>query len=263
MSQVLVPGKRGSRGLCIDDGGSGGTPVIFVHSLAGNAYHWHVQLDHLRRERRAVAFDLAGHGSSSPPEDGDYSIESRAEDIGAVADALALESFVLVGHSMGGTLSIAFAARHPGRVAGLFLADPSGNARQVPQEQMSQFLLGLEPDFYQRVIQDYWGSLLAGSRPEVRERVMMDLRSTPRETVVRSFRESLGYDPVTPLQSYRGPKLSVTTELNDAPFSLHHLIPDLPHIQINGTGHWLQMDRPDDLNRILDGFLKSVNVRGS
>jgi pimeloyl-ACP methyl ester carboxylesterase len=81
--------------------------------------------------------------------------------------------------------------------------------------------------------------------------------------VVKSFKQSLDYDPLTPLQSYRGPKISVTTDLNDAPFSLHNLLPDLPHIQITGTGHWLQMDRPDELNRILDVFLKSADANNS
>jgi pimeloyl-ACP methyl ester carboxylesterase len=265
MVLALVPGKEGSRSLCVDDGGSGagGVQVLFVHALAGNAAQWHYQLDHLRRKRRAMAFDLAGHGHSVPPEDGDYSVEALARGIETVADAMALERFILVGHSMGATLAIAFAARHPEKVAGLFLADPSGDARRVPRDQMSQLILGLESDSYQRVIEGYWSVLLAGSRREVRERVIRDLRDTPRETVVKSLKQSLDYDPLTPLQSYRGPKLSVTTDLNDAPFSLHNLLPDLPHIQITGTGHWLQMDRPDELNRILDVFLKSADANNS
>lgn len=43
---------------CGADGGAGGIPVLFVHSLAGNATHWHGQLEHLQRERRAIAIDL-------------------------------------------------------------------------------------------------------------------------------------------------------------------------------------------------------------
>ena len=45
-------------GLHVDDGGSGGLPVVFIHSFAGSAEHWTGQLDHLRRRRRAVALDL-------------------------------------------------------------------------------------------------------------------------------------------------------------------------------------------------------------
>ena len=71
-----------------------------------------------------VALDLRGHGNSDPALQGDDSIESMAEDIDDVVNALGLQRFVLVGHSMGGSVSIAYAGIHPEKVAGLLLADP-------------------------------------------------------------------------------------------------------------------------------------------
>jgi pimeloyl-ACP methyl ester carboxylesterase len=94
----------------------------------------------------------------------------------------------------------------------------------------------------------------------VREKVIQDLHNTQRETVIGVFKSTLRYDPLTPLQLYKGPKLSVYTSLNDAPFSLHNLDTDLPHIKVTGAGHWLQMDKPEEFNRILDGFLASVET---
>src|SRR5829696_1882628 len=67
---------------------AGATPVLFLHSLAGNGGQWALQLDHLRRHRRAVALDLRGHGESDPAEDGDYSIAAMAGDVAAAADQL-------------------------------------------------------------------------------------------------------------------------------------------------------------------------------
>jgi pimeloyl-ACP methyl ester carboxylesterase len=58
-----VAGPSGS--LHVDDGGSGGIPVVFVHSFAGSTEHWSAQLAHLRKTRRAVALDLHGHGQSA------------------------------------------------------------------------------------------------------------------------------------------------------------------------------------------------------
>jgi len=243
--------------LCIDDGGSGGAPVIFLHSLAGNSSHWEAQLKHLRRNRRAIAFDLRGHGCSQPPKDGDYSIESQADDVDEVANGLGIERFVLAGHSFGGTVAIAYAGSHPERVAGLLLADPSGDARMVPGEQMHQFISAMESDSYSRVIEDYYGQLLVGARADVREKILQDLRNTPRETVVGTFKASLEYDPFPALRSYLGPKLSVITHLNDAPFSLHRIDTSLPYMRVTGTGHWLQMDKPVEFNKILDDFLAS------
>jgi pimeloyl-ACP methyl ester carboxylesterase len=255
--------QPGHASINVEDTGSGGVPVVFVHSLAGNAEQWLRQFEHLRRERRAVAIDLRGHGHSDPPRDGDYSIESMAGDIDVVVNALGLQRFVLVGHSMGGSVSIAYAGIHPEKVAGLLLADPSGDARKVPKEQMNPFLAALQSDSYARAIEDYWQVLLAGSKPGVRERVLQDLHNTRQETVFGAFRSSLEFDPITMLQRFKGPKLSVVTPLNDTPLSLHNLIPDLPHLKISGTGHWLQLDRPDEFNRIMDEFLMSVKSSSS
>ena len=101
---------------------------------------------------------------------------------------------------------------------------------------------------------------MAESRHQVREQVLQDLKSTSPQTVVCLFKALLKFDPLTPLGRYNGPRLSVITQQNDAPFSLHMLVADLPIVQVEGTGHWLQMDRPDEFNRILDQFLLSVDT---
>jgi pimeloyl-ACP methyl ester carboxylesterase len=261
MVLIRIKGKMSSLSLCVDDGGSGGLPVIFVHSLAGNTSHWSAQLEHLRKERRAVALDIRGHGNSESPKDGNFAIESLANDIDVVADELGLKRFVLVGHSSGGTVAIAYASAHPKKVTGLLLADPSGDARKIPAEQVNLLIEALESDSYSKAIEDYYDMLLTGSRPTVREKVIQDLRNTQRETVIGIFKSTIPYDPLTPLQLYKGPKLSVVTSLNDAPFSLHNLDTDLPHIQVTGTGHWLQMDKPEEFNRILDDFLAFVESK--
>lgn len=265
MALSYIEATAKTAGLCIDDGNDGGPagrPVIFVHSLAGSSSHWEAQLLHLRKNRRAVAFDLRGHGCSKPPADGDYSIESQAEDVDSVADSLGIDRFVLVGHSLGGIIAVAYAGAHPERVAGLLLADPSGDARQVPEEQMRQFLFALESESYSKAIEDYYNQLLAGSTPRAQEKVLQDLRNTPAETVVGVFKASLKYDPFPPLRRYSGPKLSVITYLNDAPFSLHKIDTGLPYAKMTGTGHWLQMDRPEEFNRIMDDFIASVEAKG-
>ncbi len=233
--------------------------MIFVHSLGGNARQWSLQTEHLRKRRRAVAFDLPGHGRSDLPSSGDFRVESLAEDIGAVARSQDLDQFVLVGHSLGGSISIAYAGEHPGRVRGLLLVDPSGDGRVLPREMIDPFLAALQSADYSRTIGDYWRTLLVGSGKEVTERVMRDLYATPADVVAAAFRDSLSFDPVSMLQRYPGPKLSVISHLNDAPYSLHNLVSDLPFIKISGTGHWLQMDRPEEFNRIMDEFLASLD----
>ncbi|HEX9704157.1 MAG TPA: hypothetical protein VGA20_02785 [Gemmatimonadales bacterium] len=45
---------------------------------------------------------------------------------------------------------------------------------------------------------------------------------------------------------------------NEGPSTLHALVPSLPLRRVTGTGHWLQMDKPDEINTMMDGFLQAV-----
>jgi pimeloyl-ACP methyl ester carboxylesterase len=246
-----VAGPTGA--LVVDDAGNG-PPVVFTHSMAGTAAHWSAQLEHLRTSRRAVAFDFRGHGGSEPPRNREYAITALADDVGAVADALGLDRFVLVGHSMGGGVALAYAGAHPERVERLLLLDPIGDGTQIPIAEMQPFLTGLASPAYQEVIDGYWDTI-AGPNVAVRERLMRDLRATPRDTVVEGFKAVMQFDPKPALAAYRGPALAVITPSNDFPFSLQRLKGGPPHRVIEGTGHWIQLDKPAEVNRILENFL--------
>ncbi len=245
--------------IYIDDGGDGPLPVVFVHSLAGNTQQWSAQLRHMRTMRRAIALDLRGHGQSSAPENGDYAIDSMAQDVQAVIAQLGLERFILVGHSMGGSVAGAYAGAYPERVAGLLLVDPSGDSTQMPVEEVQQYLGALESEAYLDFVEGYWSQILTGSTATTQAQVMRDLRATPKATVIGSFKELFKYNPVPALERYAGPKLSVITSINETPFSVHNLVSNLPHKMITGTGHWLQLDKPEEFNRIMDEFLASID----
>jgi pimeloyl-ACP methyl ester carboxylesterase len=243
--------------LAVDDGGSG-PAVMFLHSLAGNASQWAPQLEHVRNTRRAIAVDLRGHGRSEPPSDGQYAIEAQARDVGAVADALELERFALVGHSIGAGVALVYAAAEPERVTHLLMADPIGDGTQTPAEEIRPFLEALDSPAYAETIEGYWSSI-AGSDGAMLERLLADLRATPRETVVRGLRAVVAFDPKPSLARLRAPTLAVVTPANDFPYSMHRLGSGLPHRVIEGTGHWLQLERPLEFNRILDQFLDPAN----
>jgi pimeloyl-ACP methyl ester carboxylesterase len=239
----------------VDDGGArdDSVPVVFVHSFAGNSGHWGAQLEHLRRSRRAIALDLRGHGqSAAPASPAGWAVDSLASDVGAVVDSLGLRRFFLVGHSMGGSAALAYAARHPERVAGLVLVGTPGRA---PPEQAEQVLASLERD-YDTTMETYWDRLLAGARPEVAARINEERDGLDRPASLAIIRSIFAYDPTTAIRAYPGPKLIIDTPHGEGPGALHTLAPNVPRVVVSGTSHWVQLDKPGEFNRMLDEFLK-------
>jgi pimeloyl-ACP methyl ester carboxylesterase len=254
MTTKRIAGPAGD--INVDDGGSGGLPVLFIHGFSGNLSHWAAQLDHLRPARRAIAMDLRGHGRSTPPATGDYAVDAQAADIRAVLDGLDLDRAVLVGHSLGGAIAISFAGSDPDRVAGLLLASAPG---KVPDDRAQQIVGAMEAD-YETTSAGYWDRLTADATSQVLAKLrgeMGDLDPTAGLAIIRA---TFAFNPLPSLRGYPGPKLAITTPRADAPHDLHNAVAGLPHRVISGTSHFLQMDRPDEFNALLDEFLSSVEA---
>lgn len=255
---LWVAGPAGN--LYVRDGGEEhpeALPALFLHSLAGNGGQWALQLDHLRRQRRAVALDFRGHGESDPAEDGDYSIAALAQDVSAVADQLGLRRFILAGHSLGSSVAIEYASRHPARVAGLLLVDPSGDMSRVPPAEFQPFLDAVRSDPVSELASYYHQLVLSGDADAGRW-VLEDLHLTHEDAIVKALESSLQYPSLPALERYAGPRQSVISDMNRLPYSLHNLLPDLPVRRMSGTGHWVQMDRPAAFNRLLDDFIQDI-----
>lgn len=256
--------QRTIEGLFVDDGGPSepqarALPVVLAHSAGGSSDQWAAQLAHLRGTRRASALDFRGHGRSQPPADGDYSIAALGRDIARVADGLGLERFVLIGHSMGGAAALACAAAAPQRVAGLLLLDPATDGRSMPAAQKAGILQALRSSAYRATIEAYWQTMLEGSSPRVRDYLFAQLGRTREQAVVDTLESLFDFDPVSALQRYRGPQLSIITQCNEVPNAYHRLVNSLPHRKLEGTGHWLQLDAPARVNTLTDEFLATLS----
>jgi pimeloyl-ACP methyl ester carboxylesterase len=98
-------------------------PVVLIHGASGNLGDLKLALgDRLAQTRRVVLVDRPGHGwSDRPGGEADASPARQAALIAQALDGIGLDRFVLVGHSLGGTVAAAFARAYPERVAGLVL----------------------------------------------------------------------------------------------------------------------------------------------
>jgi len=103
-----------------------GTPLVLLHAFPLSARMWETQLELLPgpagEEARVIAPDLRGFGGTEPGDD-EPSLDVVADDVARLLDRSGIERAVLGGLSMGGYVAMAFAHRHPGRLAGLLLAD--------------------------------------------------------------------------------------------------------------------------------------------
>jgi 2-succinyl-5-enolpyruvyl-6-hydroxy-3-cyclohexene-1-carboxylate synthase len=98
-----------------------GVPLVLLHGYTGTGEFWLPVAQALPR-RHCIFPDLPGHGGTDaplPPED--WRLERAADALAALLDRLGVERCALAGYSLGGRLALAFALRHPDRVAGLVL----------------------------------------------------------------------------------------------------------------------------------------------
>lgn len=117
-----------------------GAPIVFLHGLGASAETWSAVLEQLAARYTAVAVDLPGHGSSPAPEDPDaYTRDAALAGIDDVLAALAGEEVgpapVLVGHSLGGYLSLAHAATRPGVARGVVVLNTGPGYRDPDKRE--------------------------------------------------------------------------------------------------------------------------------
>lgn len=104
-----------------------GQPIILSHGWGPNSNVWYYAKRQLGDRFRVIVWDLPGLGKSSRPKNNDYSLEKYARDLEAVVAIAGNKPVILLGHSMGGMISLTFCRLFPehlgSRVAGLILVD--------------------------------------------------------------------------------------------------------------------------------------------
>jgi pimeloyl-ACP methyl ester carboxylesterase len=109
--------------------------MLCVHGGAAHAHWFDFVAPGLSPDHHVRALDLRGHGDSAWADPHTYTWRTYAEDLNAVAEELDLKDFVLIGHSMGGMISLVYAATHPGRVGRLVIVD---SIMLMPMDRVSK-----------------------------------------------------------------------------------------------------------------------------
>ncbi|MEO1229026.1 MAG: alpha/beta hydrolase [Myxococcota bacterium] len=101
--------------------------LVFIHGLGSYLKFWRYQLSHFAGlGYRVIAADMVGYGKSDKPADFPYTMPAMADAYAELLSARGVETFTLVGHSMGGQTALSFAIARPGQARGLVLVSPAG-----------------------------------------------------------------------------------------------------------------------------------------
>jgi pimeloyl-ACP methyl ester carboxylesterase len=118
-----------------------GQPVLCIHGITANCRCWDVLAETLTPKHHVMAMDLRGRGRSDKPSRG-YALDYHLRDINCLLDDLALDRAVIMGHSLGAFIGLAFAAEYPDRIERLILVDGGGD---LSQDQMEKVFAGIKP----------------------------------------------------------------------------------------------------------------------
>jgi pimeloyl-ACP methyl ester carboxylesterase len=239
--------------------GRGEPPVVLVHGWCCDHTYLEPQLEHFRPAHRVVAVDLLGHGRSDKPVQ-PYSIRGFADDVAWMCRELGVKKPLVVGHSMGGVVSVELAARHPDLVQAVVVLDsitiPTPDRRPELEAQLAAFQ---GPD-YAGAMRDFLpGFFSTYDDPERCARIEKLMAESPQHVAAAAFAGLIGWDGVAALSACKVPALYIAaTSLRTDLEHLRALCPQLLTAQVVGAGHFLQLEVPDQVNAMLDRFLEIV-----
>ena len=119
----------------LDYGTAGHRPMLCIHGGAAHAHWYDYVAPGFTPDYHVYSMDLRGHGESAWADPKTYAWQTFAADVNALVEKLDLKDYVLVGHSMGGMVSLVHAATHPERIGRLVVVD---SVMLMPMERVTR-----------------------------------------------------------------------------------------------------------------------------
>jgi pimeloyl-ACP methyl ester carboxylesterase len=272
LSQTVIRGRRINH-VDIGQNRGGRAPVVFIHGLGGCWQNWLENLPRAAQDRRAIAMDLPGFGSSEMPAE-EVTITNYARSVVELLDAVGIDGPVeVVGNSMGGFIAAEIGIRHADRCRRIALVSAAGisttHVKKTPVLTSARVLAALTEFTILR-------ARPAVKRPRLRHALLAYVARHP--TRLRSdlafqmmhgagspgFLAALGalldYDFHDALPDIKCPTLLIWgREDNLVPVGdadeFERLIPNARKVILEDTGHVPMIERPQTYNDLLAEFL--------
>ena len=269
----------GRQSIAYTDEGEGKNILLFIHGLASYIPAWRKNVEVLKKTYRCICIDLPGYGKSTA---GEHSgkVSFYTEVIAEFIKTLQLHNVTLIGHSMGGHIAIALTLNHPELVHKLILLAPAGFESFTGRESLL-----LKQAFTAE-------SFLTSSEIQIRASFAANFFHMPKDTesmirdriAMRNWENFYAYskvvanslygmldDPVVNRLSLINQKTLVIYGQNDTLIPNYVLHSDLTTAQIarsgaakiqnsnliliNNCGHFLQFEKPDEINLPIRNFI--------
>ena len=239
--------------------GSGSPTLVFLHYWGGTSKTWNKVVAELEDKYATVAYDMRGWGQSDQSVAG-YTLADLADEALAVILTLKIESFVLVGHSLGGKVAQLVASRNPGGLQGVVLVAPAPPTPLRFPDKMRDAQIHAY-DNRKNVLKTM--ELLSSRMPGhlIVEQIVEDSMSGNREATLAYPTSSILDDISAEVGRIDVPTLVLAGDLDQLDSVEQHKrevvsrIPNAEFAIIKGSGHLIPIDEPIQLAKQIASFV--------
>ncbi len=257
----------------LDWGNPTATTMVLLHGLRGHGHSWDDVSAAFCQEFHVLAVDQRGRGETDWAKDGNYTTDAYVADLEGFCAALGLDSFVLVGHSMGGRNSLVFASRHAAQLQKLVAVDVGPDMDPRGSQRITQELVSAPDEFdsFEEMFQLVNGQNRFASESVIRRRVQYASRQLPNgkfgwryDSEIREARRRGGSAPQMDLwpelPKITCPTLVIRGAETDvlAADTAQRMLKELPDGHLTGVqraGHMVFEDNPEDTIAAMRHFL--------
>ena len=241
----------------LDWGTAGEPPMLLLHGGAQTAHSWDEVAADFARDHHVLALDQRGHGDTEWSPDGKYRRDDFVADIRAFLDDRRWSAATIVALSLGGLNSIAFAARHPDRIAGLVVVDVAPTISSAGGQAIAAQLGVREFATFEEAVERAHGFNPRRSVENIRTRLQHSLRQNAEGRWTYKFDTRIGsgglesdferlWDAVheicCPTLLVRGAQSAILARETAARFLRE--LPGSAVVEVPGAGHSVMGDNP-------------------
>lgn len=238
--------------------------LLFVHGWCSNLEHWSFQVKRFSRSHRILRVDRRGMGRSSTPGTG-HTAKQHAADIAEVAKAAGVRRAIAVGHAGGGASTLELTRSSPGLVKAAVLVDtglypqpdlgPTASGFGAILFSMIQALSGADGNAaFQQMYRGYFSPHCDKA---LSRRAVADAMKTPLTVAIAEL-EGMAVSTEEIARGITQPVLWLTATHADQDY-IGRQLADVRFGQVVGSGHFPQMEVPDQTNAMIATFLDQLH----